>query len=680
MNSTKTKKSLNSARARPQQTAQELIASWQFWFWALAFAIALAFILDSSYISRQTKRLEVGKPSPQNYKSPIDTTIVNQIETERKRQVARSQVEAIYSADPQLQSLVLDAISRWDVPESIKNLIVASYDRPEGLSETERKLIIDKAVAIAPPPDRFALRRLLEGDLIATSILDSKATEDAREAAASAISPITQQLLAGQTIVREGSILTAEQLRVLERLGMYTPKRESIFRSGLRILGSITLAALASLALFYAYVLFQSELSYRQLGFLAVVVLLALVAQRLTLTVHEHFWIITLVPLVIAAILSNRAALILSVWLSFMVALMLPQASFELCLSLLPACLIASLASGFFHARISLILAGICGSLVAILSLLAYKLLLAGLDSSFLLSSIYILAGGILAGVFALGLLPLFESVGGFITEFKLLDLINPNEPLLQRMLSEAPGDYQHSMVISNLVEQAVRNIGGNVLLARVGAMYHDIGKLKRPSFFSENQFVGINPHDDISPHLSYLIIVAHVRDGLEMAREYKLPKALEPFIAEHHGTTVLSYFYKKALESSPQITEFSFRYAGPKPQTKESAVLMLADAIESASRSLDEPSRSNIRSLIDRLIQQRLDDDQLAESPLNFRDLDIIANTFERALIAILHRRVKYPSAEEIKRLQQKNASDQPNLELAEADELGKPSKPALS
>ena len=192
---------------------------------------------------------------------------------------------------------------------------------------------------------------------------------------------------------------------------------------------------------------------------------------------------------------------------------------------------------------------------------------------------------------------------------------MSPSNPLLQKLLLEAPGTYQHSLIISNLVDQAVSNIGGDALLARVGALYHDVGKLKRPQFFTENQFAGENPHDRVSPHLSYLIITSHVRDGAELLREYGLPAALEPFVQEHHGTTVLAYFYKRALESSDSVKELSFRYAGPRPQTKETAVLMLADAVESASRTLADPTQGSIRAMIDRLFEARLQDDQLADS-----------------------------------------------------------------
>jgi membrane-associated HD superfamily phosphohydrolase len=175
---------------------------------------------------------------------------------------------------------------------------------------------------------------------------------------------------------------------------------------------------------------------------------------------------------------------------------------------------------------------------------------------------------------------------------------------------------------------------------------------MRRPQFFVENQFGGDNPHDRISPHLSYLIITSHVRDGLELLRSYRMPRELEPFVLEHHGTTVLAYFYKRALEDTSSISELNFRYPGPRPRSKETAVLMLADAVESAARTLGDPTQGSIRALIDRLFEQRLQDDQLSQSQLNLHDLEVIAATFERMLTAILHRRISYPNADEIRGL----------------------------
>src|SRR5699024_6875563 len=231
--------------------------------------------------------------------------------------------------------------------------------------------------------------------------------------------------------------------------------------------------------------------------------------------------------------------------------------------------------------RVALLLGGIYSGALAAVSLVALALLMGGFTVVAVASGVvWLIIGGLLAGNAGLVLLLVAENQFGFLTDFRLLELSNPGSPLLQRLLLEAPGTYQHSLVISNLVEQAVNQIGGNALLARVGALYHDVGKLRRPSFFVENQFAGENPHDRLSPHLSYLIITAHVRDGVELLQEYRLPRELERFVLEHHGTTILSYFYKRALEATPSLDELNFRYPGPKPQSRETAVLMLADAV----------------------------------------------------------------------------------------------------
>jgi putative nucleotidyltransferase with HDIG domain len=303
--------------------------------------------------------------------------------------------------------------------------------------------------------------------------------------------------------------------------------------------------------------------------------------------------------------------------------------------------------------RIALLIAGTAGGFASGAALIFLQLMNGGIAPLPAATNMAgFLGGGLLAGIVALGLVPLAEGVFEFLTDFRLVELSSPQNALQQRLVLDAPGTYQHSQVIANMVEQAVRQIGGNALLARVGALYHDVGKLQRPEFFAENQTSGGNPHDKLSPHLSYLIITSHVRDGIEMLRDHNLPPALEPFVAEHHGTTVLAYFYKRALEDAEQLDELNFRYPGPKPRSKETAVLMLADAVESTSRSLSDPTQGSIRAMIDRLFDQRLQDEQLSESPLNLRDLNVIAKVFERVMTASMHRRVQYPSEEEISRL----------------------------
>ena len=259
----------------------------------------------------------------------------------------------------------------------------------------------------------------------------------------------------------------------------------------------------------------------------------------------------------------------------------------------------------------------------------------------------FVLINGILSSIIALGLFPVFESWFKIITPYGLAELADHNQPLLKRLQFEAPGTYHHSLMVSNLCEAAAEAIGANPILARVGAFYHDIGKLKRPLFFVENQsYFGIeNPHSKLNPRLSKMVITAHPKDGVEIAKEYGLPPIIHNFILQHHGEGLASYFYNQAVqeEGAENVKEEQFRYTGPKPNTKETAILMIADAVESAVRSLKNPTPEEIDAIIDKIIIERLNDTQLADSPLTLHDIKVIAATFSRILRGMQHNRIKY-------------------------------------
>jgi len=243
--------------------------------------------------------------------------------------------------------------------------------------------------------------------------------------------------------------------------------------------------------------------------------------------------------------------------------------------------------------------------------------------------------------------LPYLEHLFGLVTPIKLLELSSPSHPLLRRLQIEAPGTYHHSIVVANLAEAAAESIGADSLLVRVGAYYHDIGKVRRPVFFVENQIGVENPHEKMAPSLSALTVLAHVRDGIEYAREQRLPEAVIRFIPEHHGTSLITYFYHQAMERGDVVDEEGFRYEGPKPQSRESAILMIADAVEGAVRSMPRPTPDRIEQVVRRIIRERLEDGQLDECDLTFRDLDVIAQTFTRLLAGMFHPRVEYPDLE---------------------------------
>lgn len=253
----------------------------------------------------------------------------------------------------------------------------------------------------------------------------------------------------------------------------------------------------------------------------------------------------------------------------------------------------------------------------------------------------------VISGILLLGILPIIENLYRVMTPYGLAELADHNQPLLKKLMQDAPGTFNHSLTVSHLCENAAEAIGANPVLARVGAMYHDIGKLLRPMFFVENQsFYGIeNPHNTCTPRFSKMLITAHPKDGIELAKEAHLPQVINNFILQHHGTSLVSYFYNEALkeEGAENVNEEQFRYPGPKPNMKETAILMLADAVESAVRAAKNPSNEEIDAIINRIIKERLNDGQLSDSPLTLKDLKTIAETFSRMLRGMHHKRIKY-------------------------------------
>lgn len=262
--------------------------------------------------------------------------------------------------------------------------------------------------------------------------------------------------------------------------------------------------------------------------------------------------------------------------------------------------------------------------------------------------------GGLLSGILAGGLAPVAEFLGGYITGIKLLELASLDRPLLRDLSLQAPGTWNHSMMMAQLGEAAADAIGAHGLLTRVGAYYHDVGKTKKPLYFVENQKGGENRHDRLAPSMSALIIKSHVKDGIEMAEEHRLPQALIDFIPQHHGTALIEYFYVKALKEAEDggelVDESHYRYAGPKPQTKEAGILMLADAVEAASRTLSDPSPAKIQGLVQKIINKVFVSGELGQSNLTLRDLHLIAKAFTRVLTGVYHRRVEYSEPAEKK------------------------------
>ena len=291
---------------------------------------------------------------------------------------------------------------------------------------------------------------------------------------------------------------------------------------------------------------------------------------------------------------------------------------------------------GLIHIVLSLSIVMIYGSLYTMESVIASA-------SGFI--------GGILIGVIATGILPLVEMSFGFTTDIKLLELGNLDQPLLRDLMVQAPGTYHHSVIISNMVEATAKAVQANPLLAKVSAYYHDIGKMKKSLYFIENQMWGENRHEKLAPSMSSLILISHTKDGFELAKKHKLGREIADIIQQHHGTSLISFFYQKAKErmvakegKSTEVEEENFRYPGPKPQTKEAGLVMLADMVEAASRSLVDPTPSRIKGMVQKIMNKAFSDGQLDECELTLKDLNEMAKSFNKILSGIFHQRIEYP------------------------------------
>lgn len=319
--------------------------------------------------------------------------------------------------------------------------------------------------------------------------------------------------------------------------------------------------------------------------------------------------------------------------------------------SLMAVSIVMVIAARDIRYRGRLILVGALAAVAVALTTMAGEIVDGQLLSYSLTEGAWAAGATLFAAFIVEGLVPLIERLFGVATSMTLLEWCDANKPLLRTMAAEAPGTYNHSLMVGTLAEAAASAIGANGLLARAGAYYHDIGKIHKPEYFVENQMAGVSRHERLSPAMSLLIIVGHVKDGIETAREYRVPQMLHSFIMEHHGTTLVEYFYHAARSArkpgDPAVTEMEFRYPGPKPQSRETAVLMLCDSVEGAVRAMPEPTPSRIETLVSDLVRKRLLDGQFDECDLTFRELAAIEKSLVKTLCGIYHARIAYPERE---------------------------------
>lgn len=506
-------------------------------------------------------------------------------------------------------------------------------------------------------------------------IYDPQETNRRKEESIARVPIAKGTVLANERIITPHERITKETLEKLRSLAEARAEREKVQGGLNRLLPEIGRILLIILSLsFTAIFLFfaRPEIFYnvKKLSIIFIIFLIILLAAFfINRSRLSEYWVpIAIASMLITIFFDTRTAFICTLTLSIFLGLLWGN-EFTLMLISLFVGTMSTFAVREIQARLWILKGMVTITLSYFFSIGAVELIRSGtlayvgkemLNASF---------NGIFSPILTYGLMVIFEYFFKMTTNSTLLELSDLNKPLLRQLAFRAPGTYHHSILVGNLAEAAAEAIGANGLLTRVGAYYHDIGKMEMPEYFVENQKGGKNPHEKLTPSMSCLILINHVKRGLEIAEAHGLPKEILEFIPQHHGTNLITYFYKKALEMNgeTEINEADFRYPGPKPQTKETGIVMLADAVEAASRTLKEPTVGRIKNMVNTIIQERLIDGQLDDCPLTLKELSQIKESFVNILTGIFHGRIEYPGQEK-KFLKKKIKEEQPKEKVVES------------
>lgn len=484
--------------------------------------------------------------------------------------------------------------------------------------------------------------------------LDRVRTEDAREHARQAVPPTKGEVLAGERVIaahepireREWERLEAYRTFLLNAGALGEGKAQLRAQAGMFVLNLLILSVFGFLLLSYRPTVYEHSRHMTLIALLIATLACAAAAVGGTEAPVE------LVPiafpaLVIAALWDGRMALNFVLVVTMLLSIQTPFISLSARLLMLAGGSAAALSVRVMHRRSQGLVLGLVISAAYAATCVGLGLLRSREASDVLTCALWGAANGMASALIAMGFLPLFEVFTRITTDQTLLELADLNRPLLKRLSLEASGTYAHSINVANLTEAAARGIGANPLLARVGAYYHDVGKIALPQFFIENQARGRNPHDQLDPRRSAEIVRLHVLEGVKLAAQAGLPESVRNFIPEHHGTQSIGFFYDQARHSSPEaeLDPADFCYPGPKPQSKETAILMFADSVESAAKVLQEPTPERIRALVDRIVDGKISQGQLDEAPLTLHDITRIKEQFVAVLTGMYHHRIDYPA-----------------------------------
>ena len=665
----------------------------------LVFVLVVSSILIFEFLPVDRIILDEGDVSDSDIRAPREDTYVSQILTEEAKdsaaaavkdiydppdaRVARQQVTKVRQILDYMDSVRQDSYARTEqqrqwigaIPDL--SLSTAAIDQILSLTEENWQAVQAEAIAVVDEAMREEIREsqldqarrrvsalvdldlsevqagivseLAEDLIMPNSFYNAEKTDEAKQLARESVTSVSRTIVEGEIILREGDIVTSLDVEALSALGL---RQAEIEWQG--VASTIVFVLLITIVLGLYLVRFRPEYWARWPRMLLLLLLLILFIVAAKLMVSDQTTLSYLLPtaalsMLLTVLLGPQLAITVTVLFSIIVGFM-DGGSLELATYALVGGLIASLSLSRVEKLNAFFWAGVYVALANLAVILAFRLPKQDYDTVQLLTlaGFSLVNGGLsasitLAGFYLLG--TLFDIT----TSLQLMELARPTHPLLRQLLLKAPGTYHHSILVSNMAEEAAGRIGADALLARVGAYYHDIGKTVRPYFFVDNQVEGANVHERLDPRTSAQIIISHVTDGLDLAKKYRLPNKVRDFISQHQGTGLATYFYRQALESEgDRVNEEDFRYPGPRPQTKETAIVMLADSCEAAVRAERPDSLEGIEELVRKVIGSKMSDRQLDECDLTLRDLDQVRGAFVKILQGVFHPRVKYP--EEIK------------------------------
>jgi cyclic-di-AMP phosphodiesterase PgpH len=712
---------LPAARQQLQETVGEL----RLGVFAVALTVGMTLILSFNLAWASQVTAMVGEPAPADVFAPRSLTYTSALLTDKSREQASNSVAEIFTplnlsigreqlaqaqaifafvetvradnlSTPDQKIATLQDIDKVEIDETVAQDLLTMSQTDFEMTKGEITRIIDNIMRQEFQESRLEeFQRLAERQaslglntvqrnvvtnlarqfIVATIFQDEEATRSARETAAGAIEPITRSIAKDQRIVRAGELITLEDEELLDQLGLL---RQEL---NLRDVASSFLISLLSVALIVLYwQLFSSDLwdNGRYLAVLGGLILVFTLAAKLIASTPDDWPLLfplAAMSMLLAVVFEVRFSVLITVILAAIYGFVAPN-SLQLALFVAVGGLIAIFILRDAQRIVAYFRSGLVASFAGMVVLLMYALPQEMELVPLLTQFFYSLGNGLLSAALTLVGFFVIGSVFGIITTLQLQDLSRLDHPLLQELLRRAPGTYHHSIMVANLAEQAAERIRANSTLVRVGAFYHDIGKMNRPPFFTENQ-EGVNPHDSLDPYTSARIIISHVPDGLVLARRYRIPHQIQDFIAEHHGARIVMGFYHKACsqagENADEVDKEKFRHHGPRPRTRESGIVMLADAVEATSSALRPDTSSAIIKLVNSIVDDDVMEGQLNNSGLSLGDIEKIRASFIETLKGRFHLRVKYPGNELLEAPEAPRALPEPVNDLTASSKQSK-------